>query len=222
MSPHDSSMRSWRVELLTPEPSAISRGHGPSGTSKASASECAGSVEMIERAQPGVGAAQRGRRRDGVLPTPPLPVKSRTRTTVEARPVSSSARTCRTLDLRLQLGERGLDDVRLGAALHEAGSGTISSTDSSYTTSVRAGLVGIEQVVGAVEPALDVAADELHGSRPGRRRSRSAACRWCCAPSPRRGTRRRSPDPRRRARRPWPASGHRPTRGSDSKSTSVP
>src|SRR5436305_8365715 len=79
-----------------------------SGTSKASASEWAGSVDSTTVRSPS--SAQRSAVAAAVvvLPTPPLPVKSRTRVTASALAAS------------LQLVERRGHDLALGPALDEA------------------------------------------------------------------------------------------------------
>src|SRR5215468_795280 len=93
-------------------------GRSPSGTSKASAKECAGSVDSTSVRAPLSAHRNAVAAATVVLPTPPLPVNSRIRT---APRVGASVRRDRGLDPPLELVEGGLDDAALGAPLHEAG-----------------------------------------------------------------------------------------------------
>src|SRR5438045_8808873 len=84
----------------------------PSGTSNASASECAGSVETTTVRSPASDARNAVAAATVVLPTPPLPVNSRMR--------MKAGRLRDPLDLFLQLFERVAHDESRRAALQQA------------------------------------------------------------------------------------------------------
>src|SRR5689334_4610006 len=85
-------------------------GSDPSGRSKASASEWAGSVDRIRVRAPRSAHAIAVAAATVVFPTPPFPVKRRMRS---LKAVRSS------FDPGLELAEGGTDDAALGASLDE-------------------------------------------------------------------------------------------------------
>src|SRR4051812_10242496 len=103
-------MRSCASSSSPHSPSTTAVGTGPSGWPNASPNECAGSVLITSVRNPA--SAQRSAVAAAVvvLPTPPLPVKSRT---------LMASRGRGRLDVGLQLAQRVVHDLRLGPALHE-------------------------------------------------------------------------------------------------------
>src|SRR5512143_912864 len=109
MSAQDRSKRCWASTCCTNSPSATGVGSAPIGTPKASASECAASVERTRVRRPARAEAAAVPAAAVVLPTPPLPVKRMTRT----RRLAS----VEGLDALLEPLQRGVDDDLLGLAL---------------------------------------------------------------------------------------------------------
>ena len=87
-------MRSCASSCWPQRSSATGAGSGPSGTSKASASECAGSVDSTIVRRPASAQRTAVAAAVVVLPTPPLPVKRRTRVTGLPRALAARAARC--------------------------------------------------------------------------------------------------------------------------------
>ena len=131
ISPQDSSIRSWASSCWPESPGAITVGSDPSGTPKLSASEWAGSVEMTSVRRPASAQRSAVAAATDVLPTPPLPVKRRTRTT--GRQSSSSlSGTAGTPSTRPFSSDSAVLMMRASARrFTKPGIGTMRSTESS-------------------------------------------------------------------------------------------
>src|SRR5688500_16844143 len=157
MSCHASSRRSWASSCCPDRLGTISTGSGPSSTSNASASECAGSVDSTIVRSPSSAHRSAVAAAVVVLPTPPLPVKSKMRAVMRSALAAS-----------LQLVEGGRHDLALGPALDEPGQGHRQLDDELVRDLGAAGsVVGLEEVL-AVEALHDVALLE-HPAHPQRR-----------------------------------------------------
>src|SRR5690606_36766176 len=112
-------MLSWASICCPHSPFAIGATSGPSSQSRASASECAGSVDSASVRSPA--SAQRSAVAAAVvvLPTPPLPVKSRMRalTCGDSPGAPTGARS--PLQVVPEIAQSGVDDAALGPSLHE-------------------------------------------------------------------------------------------------------
>src|SRR5215216_1569995 len=103
MSPQERSKRRWASTWWTQRLSATLVGSLPIGSPKASASECAASVESTNVRSPRAAASVAVPAADVVFPTPPLPVNRMIRgELIGASPLR--------LDALLQPLERGVDD----------------------------------------------------------------------------------------------------------------
>src|SRR3546814_11335213 len=115
--------------------------------------ECAGAVDSTTVRSPAWAQLRAVAAAVVVLPTPPLPVKSRTLVTRRARS---------RLHVVPQLAQRGVDDLALGAALDEPGEGhdqldvEVVGDEGSVAVAGHRG-----EHVGTVEATHDVAAQQL-------------------------------------------------------------
>src|ERR1041385_7797129 len=115
MSAQLSSIRSWASSCWPHNVSVIGVPVEPSSTSKASASEWAGSLEITIVRKPASDARSAVAAATVVLPTPPLPVKSRI--LMSGCPLVGGRGA---LDPCLQLPQCGVHDAAFGPSLHEA------------------------------------------------------------------------------------------------------
>src|SRR3954447_895864 len=158
MSAQDCSNRSWASTCWTHSRSATSTGstRGPV-TPKASASECAASVESTSVRRPAAAASAAVPAATVDLPTPPLPVKRRMR---KSRPASGDR-----LDALLQPLERGVDQDLLALALQHPDQGDRDVEGEAVGHLGRAA-AELAQLVGTVEGAQHLALHQGPGDLP--------------------------------------------------------
>src|SRR6476619_6320895 len=157
MSAQERSKRCWASTCCTNSRSATPVGSAPTGTAKASASECAASVDSTRVRFPARADATAVPAAAVVLPTPPLPVKRMTRT-VPCRPRPSGQR----LDALLEPLQRGVDDDLLGLALEHADHGD-RDVHRESVGDLGAAVTAVLEEVGAVHRLEHLALDEAPG-----------------------------------------------------------
>src|SRR5690242_19958512 len=114
MSAHDCSNRSWASTWWTKRSCATFSGSLPTVTPNASARECAASVESTSVRCPAAAASVAVPAATVDLPTPPLPVNRRIRTSPPASPSAEG------LDALLQPLQSRVDQDLLALALEHA------------------------------------------------------------------------------------------------------